>query len=134
MSSRQKSTPPRRPARPAVIAPPEGWNESAPFRETSLQHFAEPGEADLLRRVGAMFHDKALELVSESHEAPGGGTRDELRAAAADLRFLQGYLALAGRDHEVSSLTDEEEVLSKLAGRLAVEVARIAQMLERAVG
>jgi hypothetical protein len=126
MSSRRESTPP--PSTPA------GWDESAAFRETTLQHFTEPGHADLIRRFGAMLHDMALECATTWPVLPGYGTALQLRAAAADLRHLQAYLAQAGSDRHMSSLTPAEEVLAQLAERLAGDVARIAETIEQAIG
>jgi hypothetical protein len=126
------STPP--PDRPATSAPAPGWDESAAFRETTLQHFTQPGDAETLRRLGAMLHDMALELAPLWPIPPGYGTALQLRAAAADLRFLQGYLNHAGQDRHMSSLNPEETTLAELAARLASEVAQIVEAIERAIG
>jgi hypothetical protein len=136
MSSQEQCIPPSCPAAPASPAspPPAGWDESAAFRETTLQHFTQPGDADTLRRLGALLHDMALELAPLWPIPPGSGIALQLRAAAADLRFLQHYLAHAGEDRHVSSLTPDETLLAELAERQAAEVGRIAEILERAVG
>lgn len=61
--------------------------------------------------------------------------RGPLRAAArADLQHLQGFLAAVGREHEVSSLFDEDDALSLMAERQAGEVGRIADELEGVLG
>jgi hypothetical protein len=66
-------------------------------------------------------------------EWPEGVTVAELRAALADLRHLQGYLAGVGREHEEAPLTEHETVLSRLAARQAVELARVADEIETAL-
>jgi hypothetical protein len=131
MSDQNQSTPRPRPTPPAL---PEGWAESAAFRETSLQYFTQPDDADRLRAFGGWLHDRALESATRWPVPPGYGVALQLRAAAADLRFLQGYLTQAGHDRHMSSLAPEEEALAHLAERQAAEVARIAEILEGAVG
>jgi hypothetical protein len=129
MSNQNHSTPP--PA-PALI--PDGWDESAAFRETTLHHFTEPGHGEAIRAFGVLLHDMALECAPVWPTSPGDGTAVQLRAAAADLRHLQGYLAHAGSDRHVSSLSPEETRLADLAEKLAAEVARIAETIEQALG
>ena len=54
-----------------------------------------------------------------------------MRAAGADLRHLQGFLASVGREREVSSLDAEDAYLSLVAGRLARQLDRMAGWIER---
>jgi hypothetical protein len=129
MSNRNQSTPP-----PVPTLIPAGWNESAPFRETTVHHFTEPGHAEAVRTFGVLFHDMALECATTWPVPPGYGTALELRAAAADLRHLQGCLAQAGTDRHISSLSPEETTLAELAEKLAAEVARLAETIEQALG
>jgi hypothetical protein len=119
---------------PAPAPMPAGWNESAAFRETTLHHFTEPGHAEAIRAFGVLLHDMALECAPVWPTKQGDGTAVELRAAAADLRHLQGCLAHAGSDRYVSSLSPEETRLAELAEKLAAEVARIAETIEQALG
>jgi hypothetical protein len=58
MSDQNQSTP-----TPPSSSIPAGWDESAAFRETSLQLFTRPGDADRLRACGAWLHDLALEAA-----------------------------------------------------------------------
>jgi hypothetical protein len=129
MSNQNQSTPPPAPA--PMLA---GWNESAAFRETTLHHFTEPGHAEAIRAFGVLLHDMALECAPFWPTIPGDGIAIELRAAAADLRHLQGHLAHAGTDRHMSSLSPEESRLAELAEQLAAEVARIAETIEQALG
>jgi hypothetical protein len=87
--------PPSHPS-PHALTPP-GWDESAGFRETFLRHVTDAEEDRTLRHLARMLHEATLELA---HFAPPSGesaTREELRAAAADLRHLQGFLAAVAR-------------------------------------
>ena len=58
-------------------------------------------------------------------------TRTELRAAIADLRHLQGFLGSVGREHRLSSLSSEDTALSQSASRVAIEVGKLADRIER---
>jgi hypothetical protein len=65
---------------------------------------------------------------------PEGVTATELRAALADLRHLEGYLAAVGREHQAASLSESDTALSILAARLAGELSRVANEIEQALG
>lgn len=112
---------------------PARWEEGEGFRETLLLHFSDPEANATLRRLGVLFFNVSLELAGSWPHHPGGETRAELRAALADLRHLEGFLASLGREHEVSSLSEEEDVLSLVAARHAVELGRIAREIEQAL-
>jgi hypothetical protein len=114
------------------ISPPPSfdWENREGFRETLLLHFTRPGDADAMRQIGAMLFDCALQSAGEWPESPDSPTRTELRAAAADLRHLEGFLTAVGQEHAVSSLTWLDERLSRFAARQAVEVGRIAHRIE----
>jgi hypothetical protein len=57
-------------------------------------------------------------------------TRTELRAALVDLRHIQGSLASAGRERDVSSLSPEDAYLSLIAGKLARQLVKAAEWIE----
>ncbi len=80
-----------------------------------------------------MLHESALEMAR--YGPPGGesATCEELRAAAADLRHLQGFLAAVARGREESELSPADEELAELAARQAEAVADLAEVLERAL-
>lgn len=81
-----------------------------------------------------MLHESSLEMA---RYAPPGGestTREELRAAAADLRHLQGFLAAVARSREESELSPVDEELAALAARQALNVAGLATAIEQALG
>jgi hypothetical protein len=118
---------------PHALTPP-GWDESAGFRETFLRHVTDAEDDRTLRHLARMFHESTLELA---HFAPPSGetaTREELRAAAADLRHLQGFLAAVARSAEESELPSADAELAALAARQAEVVAGVAAVLEQALG
>jgi hypothetical protein len=126
MSDRTKST--------SSPSTPAGWDESAGFRETLLHHFTQPEDAAALRHLAVMLHEFALQFAHYWPQPAGSGVSIEMRAVAADLRHVQGFLALLGQDRAASSLDAEESRLSVLAERMAAEVGRIAEEIERALG
>jgi hypothetical protein len=65
---------------------------------------------------------------------PEGTVTTELRAALADLRHLQGFLGAVGQEEETASLAQGDTYLSRLAARQAVELARIGDQIEQAIG
>ncbi len=108
---------------------PPHWNESDSFRETALTCIDDPEDREAIRRVGRLIYDMSLEVT---HELGGDTsiTRAELRAALADLRYLQGYLAMIDRESEESSLEADDNALAVSAGKLAGRVAAIVQAIE----
>lgn len=113
---------------------PARWEEGEGFRETLLLHYSDPEANATLRRLGSFLFNASLELAGSWPHHPEGETRAELRAALADLRHLEGFLAAVGREHEASSLSEEEDVLSLVAARQAVELGQIAREIEQALG
>jgi hypothetical protein len=119
---------------PPVTPPsvfPAPWQTGHTFSECFLLYVQEEAVKDLLRTIGCALFDAFLN--ASLPEFPEGVTVAELRAAVADLRHLQGYLAGVGREHEEAPLTEPETVLSQLAARQAVELARVADEIELAL-
>lgn len=129
----EESTPPVCPASPPRIAP-AAWEDYPAFRETFLMYFTEPPANAALREVGRLFHELVLEHYHHWPEWPESVTATELRSALGDLRHLEGYLEAVGREHEAADLKDRDTALSRLSGRLARELARIADEIEAAIG
>jgi predicted ArsR family transcriptional regulator len=125
---------PTHPAPPPHSLTPAGWEESAGFRETFLYHVTEPDDAAALRRLARILYESTLELAR--YAPPGGesATREELRAAVADLRHTQGFLAAVARSQEESELSLADAELAALAARQAQIVAGAAAALEQALG
>src|SRR4051812_21424339 len=115
---------------PPVIDP-AAWEDFPAFRETFLMYFTPPGYAAALRVVGEMLHTMILESYNPWPGWPESSTRTEMRAALADLRHLQGFLASVGREKELSSLDPEDAYLSNTAARLARQIRHAADGIER---
>ena len=94
-------------------------------------YFTPPGYADGLRIVGEMLHTMILENYRPWPGWPESSTRTEMRAAVADLRHMQGFLASVGRERELSSLDPEDAYLSTLAAKLARQLKHATDGIER---
>jgi hypothetical protein len=132
MPDRPQSTP-APVAVPPVIDPPR-FEDFPAFRETFLGIFTEPDHNAALRGVGALLFEMALEYRGYWPDQPEGSIRSELRAAVADLRFVQGHLASIGNPEMTSPNTPQEEHHAGVSARLAVGVAGIADALETELG
>jgi hypothetical protein len=62
---------------------------------------------------------------------PESSTRTEMRAAVADLRHLQGFLASIGQERRVSSLDPGDAKLSKHASQVARLLKQVGDTIER---
>lgn len=122
------STPP--PAVPPAINPAT-WEDFPAFRETFLMYITPPGYAVAIRKAGEMLYSLLLDTPAEWPGWPESSTRTEMRAAVADLRHLQGFLASVGREREVSSLDPEDAYLSNVAAKLARQIGHAADGIER---
>lgn len=129
MPDQEQSTP-----APIPHIDPASWEEGEGFRETFLLRFTDPEANTTLRRVGSLLSDLSFEAARLWPHHPEGETRSELRAALADLRHLEGFLASVGREHELSSLSPADDLLSQFAAREARELARMAAEIEEALG
>jgi hypothetical protein len=107
------------------------WIEGDTIRETTLICFDDEQDREALRRVGRMLYHLALEATRIPPEE--SETRRELRAASAELRFVEGYLAMVYREHEESSLPTADGALSRLAGRIARKVGALAERIEESL-
>jgi hypothetical protein len=107
---------------------PPRWNEADSFRETSLVCIDDPEDREALRRVGRLLYH--LALLDTRTAAAESGTCMDLRAAAADLRHLEGHLARVGGTREEICVADEE-ALARFAGELAPRVGALAEAIER---
>jgi hypothetical protein len=87
-----------------------------------------------LRRLGALLFNQALEVSESGLLEEESSTRSELRAALADLRFLQGFLGAVGDEQRLSSLTEKDNALSRFAAGQADKLARIADRIEEELG
>jgi hypothetical protein len=129
MPDQEQSTP-----APIPRIDPEAWEDHEGFRETLLLHYTDPAANTTLRGLGALLFNLSFECAPSWPHHPEGETRSELRAALADLRHLEGFLAAVGREHEVSSLTPEDDALSQFAEQLVEKLSQIADEIEQALG
>jgi hypothetical protein len=115
------------PGSPQSNAPP--WNEADSVRETTLICIDDPEDQEALRKVGRLLYHLALEAT---RGAPGeeSETRRELRAAAADLRYLEGFFLMVERQAEDSSLPADDIALTRIAAKLARKVGDLAARIE----
>ncbi len=106
------------------------------FRETFLGFFTEPEHVELLRRLGAMLHDVAMESPywdwGASHGLPA--PRGDATAAAADLEDLARYLQrIAEQPAALGVAREDLGVCHAAAGwaararRLVVEMREVAR-------
>jgi hypothetical protein len=104
------------------------WNEADSIRETTLLVIDDPQDREALRRVGRLLYNLAVETTT----MPGNEsiTRSELRAAAAELRFVEGFLGMVRRSAEESALAAADDALARFAGKLARRVGALAASIE----
>jgi hypothetical protein len=124
----EESTSPPVAVPPAVD--PESWEAFPVFRESFLMYVTPLPYSGALRLVGQMLYDLVLE---PPEEWPGWGestTRREMRAAAADLRHVQGFLGGIGKERQVASLSPGDVKLSRYASSAARMLNRIANTIE----
>jgi len=119
---------------PAAVPPtidPDAWERFPAFRETFMMYITPPGFSEAIRTTGEMLYSLMLEAPATWPGWAESSTRTEMRAAAADLRHLQGFLASVGREREASSLDAEDAYLSGIAARLARQIGHAAAGIER---
>ena len=119
----------RRAAAPPVIDP-DCYERFEGFRETTLAAITDPDANATWRALGDHMYSMALEYCSHWPLEPEGSFRHQARAAVADLRHLQGFLAYLGREVEASELTPEEEHIARRCATLGSRVRAAANALE----
>lgn len=112
---------------------PENWDEWEPFRATLLLYFT-PQHAATLQRMGVMLCELALLHEYQEQRIDGEALPvARLRAVAADLRYLSGFLEVEAAQQTESGLTRDEILLSQRAAELSRELRRLTADLERAI-
>ncbi len=87
------------------------------------------GDGKLSRQeVGRLIYDMAVETTSFPDE--DSITRAELRAAAAELRFVEGFLRSVRKSAQDSCLEPADDDLAHFAGKLAGKVGNVAGEIE----
>ncbi len=128
-------------APPVVVSPPTidpaKWEDFPTFRESLLRHCTGPEANAAMRAFGMLLFEMVLEWNNTQPKEPGGYILHDVRAALADLRALEGFLAYIGRETEDLDEDDPEDAdsyqLCELAERMAHRVARIAVEIEKAL-
>jgi hypothetical protein len=119
---------------PPFVPPgaPADWIEESAFRETFLQAIDDPEKRETVRQAGAIAFLAALETTFHNGTTPDepSATRAELRAIAADLRYLQGYAAAVGYSAVSCSLEPAEHADALYAGGLAETLDAFAGSIE----
>jgi hypothetical protein len=114
---------------PATIDP-DRFEDYEGFRETTLAVFTDPKSNTALRVVTDLLYTMGLEHCRHWPEEPEGSFIHQARAALADLRHLQGYLAHLGKARTASALTAKEARHSALCETLALHLKAVADALE----
>jgi hypothetical protein len=125
--------PPPPPAAPGLATPPldpARWEDFEGFRETFLLNFTDPSQNATLRSLSRMLYHLILETAHLMPVPEEGWLRLHLRAAVADLRFLQGFLAFLGDERRNVALPEDEDDLCRKVSRKARAVGRIADGIE----
>ena len=81
--------------------------------------------------MGSLLFEIILEFSRYFPNREESPTRQDLRAGLADLRHLQGFLRVVGRQHRDNVLSPEDAALSRYAGIQAVKLRRIANRIEQ---
>jgi hypothetical protein len=139
MPDRPESTAPPDP--PAAVSPPTidpaRWEDHPTFRESLLRHCTGPEANAAMRAFGMLLFEMVLEWNNTQPDEPEGYIRHDARAALAELRAVQGFLAYVGSEREDLDEDDPEKAdlirLCKLVGKQAGKVAKIAARIEGAL-
>ena len=125
--------PPAAVAGPPVLDPTR-WEDFEGFRETFLLNFTDPRDNTALRAVGRVLYHLVLEAAHVMPGPPESWVRAHIRAAVADLRFLQGFLAFVGEERGNTDLPAAEEDLCRTVARKARILGRVADGIEVGLG
>jgi len=105
------------------------WIEADSFRETTVQYFDDPKQREAVRVFGRLLYD----LATDTSRDPGteSSNRSDLRAVAADLRYIHGYCTSIGLSITLASLDAADEKLARFARRLARRVGALVESIEK---
>lgn len=114
-------------------------SEFSPFRETVLVHITNETSKHEIRAFGETIVENVVELrlaraaragrsLTDLSEAP---TRILLRAAAADLRHLEGFLIQVANEADIFVLSRSDRALCRFARQMARAVGALQRMIER---
>ena len=126
-------------SRRRTSAEPPADSEFSPFRETVLVHITNEASKREIRVFGETIVENVVELrlaraahagrsLTDLSEAP---TRILLRAAAADLRHLEGFLIQVANEADIFVLSRSDRALCRFARQMARAVGAIQRTIER---
>jgi hypothetical protein len=121
-------------ARLESLTDPAVYAEGQPWKETFLARLTDPEQSRAFRIVGQAIEEHLSEFARHLPREPEAFPVTDLRAAAADLRALQGYLADRGRaQFEAADLAAGQLDLCRLAGETALGLTPWRESLEAAL-
>lgn len=126
----QESTPPEEAAIPPIIDP-AAFEDFPAFRETFLLYVTDPEGNDALRSVARLVYHLILEYWHYWPDHPEGLIRSQLRAAVADMRHVQGFLADLEKQEGDSP---HETHLCRIAGGMSRDLEELANRIEEELG
>ncbi|MFY9821616.1 MAG: hypothetical protein WAM82_09540 [Thermoanaerobaculia bacterium] len=127
-SSPPPSPPPERAVSPPVI-PPDRWEDFPCFREIFLVMFTDPRANAAMRAFGHLQYEMVIETWGQWPDHREGIFPNELRAAVADMRHLQG--AVSSWCGPAFTGSSEYEVrLAGVGASIALAVGELADRLE----
>jgi hypothetical protein len=122
------SNPP--PLPPAASSTVNDWERYEGFRQTFLIHFRTQDQ-ETFQHLAQFLFDAILERPLTDEALPGPWTGWELRAALAEMRFLEGYLRSVWQEKDASSLPRAVEELCSFAAGASAGLAEVALTLEQ---
>jgi hypothetical protein len=118
------------PAIPPIIAP-DRFEDFPVLRETFLLYVSDPVANASLRGGAELLYDLILEYWGKWPDHPEGFLRASLRAAVADMRCVQGFLAELEKG---AQSTAHEEHLAAMGAGVAPEIGALADRIELELG
>ena len=118
------------PAIPPVIDP-DRFEDFPVLREIFLLYVSDPDANASLRGAAELLYHLILNYWGEWPDQPEGFLRASLRAAVADMRFVQGFLTEMEEGAQDSA---HEEHLASVGGAVASEIGALADRIERELG
>ena len=115
------------------IIDPAHFEDFPVFRETFLSFVTAEGANATLRDFGELLYSMTLEYWHHWPDQPEGLLRASLRAAVADLRHVQGFLA-GWASPDTAHGSPHEEHLAALGGGISRELGTLADRLETELG
>ena len=134
MDDKPTQDPQQDPVAGPPVLDPVRWEDFEGFRETFLLNFSDPKDNAALRSLGRVLYHLVLEAAHVMPGPPEGWIRTHLRAAVADLRFLQGFLAFLGEESRNTDLAAAEADLCRTVAQKARSLGKIADVVEAQLG